>query len=243
MAHTPSPASPAVSGAGRERRDKSSKIADQPVPAPDELRNLPIRSNASRSPRSPPGSPDRIRRDRIQTDHSRPRDLLSNPYRYYGPDTDGASSGERGSPRAKASERVLRFAGTRILRNRDRDRNGQKRDVQPLRGHLHRRRSRRNRWNRRSGRHRRLGCRRCRRWRGGRCGGRRRPRRRGDGWRCRGRHHLCGRRRCRRDRRRGRCRTGKRRNGRRRWRRGRCARARHDGSGRHRGQAGHNWGW
>lgn len=57
MAHTPSPASPAVSGAGRERRDKSSKIADQPVPAPDELRNLPIRSNASRSPSLLPDHP------------------------------------------------------------------------------------------------------------------------------------------------------------------------------------------
>src|ERR1700757_2950551 len=53
MAHTPSPASPAVSGAERGRRDRSSKNADQPVPAPGPATNLPIRSNTSRSPSLP----------------------------------------------------------------------------------------------------------------------------------------------------------------------------------------------
>src|SRR6516225_11384383 len=53
MAHTPSPASPAVSGAERGRRDRSSKNVDQPVRVPGPATNLPIRSNTSRSPSLP----------------------------------------------------------------------------------------------------------------------------------------------------------------------------------------------
>src|ERR1700739_2570831 len=53
MAHTPSPASPVVSGPERGRRDKSWKNADQPAPAPGPPTNLLTRSNKSRSPSLP----------------------------------------------------------------------------------------------------------------------------------------------------------------------------------------------
>src|SRR5258707_6143966 len=53
MAHTPSPASPVVSGSGRWRRDRSSKSPDQPVRAPGAPTNLLTRSNTSRSPSLP----------------------------------------------------------------------------------------------------------------------------------------------------------------------------------------------
>src|ERR1700739_5121967 len=53
MAHTPSPASPVVSGEDRGLRDRSSKIADHPARPPGAATKLPIRSNKSRSPSLP----------------------------------------------------------------------------------------------------------------------------------------------------------------------------------------------